>query len=111
MKRYLTSYVSHQQEDWGTFLSMAEFAANNHVSNSMGASPFLANHGHHARMDYTVASPQGAGPSIPLIDFVARMTKADDHLCAEMRFAQDKEEQHANASCPSAPRMAVGNQV
>lgn len=89
---------------------MAEFAAN-YVSYTMGASPFQATHGHHPRMDYTNASPQAAGAPVPLNDFMANMTKAHDHLHAEMRFAHDKQQQHANDTRSPAPRLTQGSKV
>lgn len=111
MEHYLRSYVLYQQEDWAAFLGMAEFAANNHISDTTGASPFLVNHGPHPRMNDATAVPPSAGAPEPLNDFVATMTKAHDHLRAEMLFAQDKHEQHANATRASAPRLALRSRV
>lgn len=37
MEQYLHSNVSYQQENWVAFLSMAEFVANNHISETIGA--------------------------------------------------------------------------
>jgi hypothetical protein len=43
MEQYLCAYVSYQQDDWIKWLPMAEFAANNQTSASIGTSPFFAN--------------------------------------------------------------------
>lgn len=43
MEHYLRPYVSYQQEAWATFLAIAEFTANNHVSETTLSSPFVAN--------------------------------------------------------------------
>lgn len=58
MEQYFWSYVFHQQEDWAAILGMIELAANNHLSDTTGAFPFLANYEHHPRMNYTRAPPQ-----------------------------------------------------
>lgn len=91
MEQYLRLYVSHQQEDWSAFRGMAEFATNNRISVTTGTSPFQANHGHHTGMEYTDASQPAAGTLVPLNHFVANMTKAHNHLRAEMRLAQNKQ--------------------
>ena len=43
MEQYLRAYVNYQQDDWSLWLPMAEFAANNHASETTGVSPFFAN--------------------------------------------------------------------
>lgn len=96
---------------------MAEFAANNHVSETTGVSAFLANQGHHPRMNFSLTPPQTKGPLLWMNDFVDSMSqaddhlRADDHLQAEMRFAQDRQESQANTSGSPAPRLPVGTPV
>lgn len=45
MEQYLRSYVSYQQDNWTDFLPLAEFATNNHISETTNMSPFQANYG------------------------------------------------------------------
>ena len=47
MEQYLRAYVNYQQDNWVLLLPTCEFAANNHFSNSLKTSPFLANYGWH----------------------------------------------------------------
>jgi hypothetical protein len=42
MEQYLRVFVNHQQDDWVQWLPLAEFAANNGVSESMKCTPFFA---------------------------------------------------------------------
>ena len=42
LKQYLRSFVNYQQDDWATYLPVAEFVANSTVSDSTGVSPFVA---------------------------------------------------------------------
>lgn len=49
MEQYLQCYMSYQQDDWSTWLPMAEFAANSQESAGTKATPFFTNHGFHPR--------------------------------------------------------------
>ena len=42
MEQYLRSYINYLQDDWSSWLPMAEFAANNQTSESTLSSPFFA---------------------------------------------------------------------
>ena len=46
MEQYLRSYVNYLQDDWVERLPLAEFVANNQVSETTGISPFFANYGY-----------------------------------------------------------------
>jgi hypothetical protein len=52
MEQYLRAYVNYQQDDWVRFLPMAEFAANNHISETTGMSPFFANYALNPKIDF-----------------------------------------------------------
>jgi transposase InsO family protein len=52
MEQYLRAYANYQQDNWEQFLPMAEFAANNHVSETTGLSPFFTNYGMHHKIDF-----------------------------------------------------------
>jgi hypothetical protein len=52
MEQYLSAYVNYEQDDWARFLPIAEFAANNHVSETTGISPFFANYGLNPKIDF-----------------------------------------------------------
>lgn len=45
MEQYFRAYVNYLQDDWTIHLPMAEFAANNQVSDTTTISPFFANYG------------------------------------------------------------------
>ena len=49
MEQYLRSYVNYLQDDWNSWLPLAEFAANNHLSEATQLSPFFALHGYHPK--------------------------------------------------------------
>ena len=41
MEQYLRAYVNYAQDDWVDWLPIAEFAINNHLSESTKVTPFL----------------------------------------------------------------------
>lgn len=49
MEQYLRFYVSYPQDDWSSWLPLAEFAANNQMSEATHTSRFFALHGCHPR--------------------------------------------------------------
>ena len=49
MEQYLRAFVNYAQDDWVDWLPLAEFAHNNHISASIGVTPFYANYGMHLR--------------------------------------------------------------
>src|SRR6266550_4623710 len=52
MEEYLRTYVNYLQDDWVRLLPLAEFAGNNQVSSTTGASPFFAVYGRNPRVDF-----------------------------------------------------------
>jgi hypothetical protein len=50
MDQYLRPLVNYQQNNWTSWLPMAEFASNNPISETMRYSPFFDNYGFHLRM-------------------------------------------------------------
>jgi len=52
MEQHLQAYVNYLQDDWTSYLFLAEFAGNNQVSDSTMLSPFFANAGYHPRCDF-----------------------------------------------------------
>lgn len=86
---------------------MAEFAANDHVSETTGATPFIANHGHHLFMNFVTESKGTLTMASPATKFATTMNELHDHLRAEMHYPEYKQEQHTNASSTLAPKLLV----
>ena len=47
VEQYLWHYINYKQNDWVTFLSMAQFAFNNAVHTTTGETLFYVNYGYH----------------------------------------------------------------
>jgi len=52
MEQYLRVFVNYQQDDWVQWLPLAEFAANNGVSETTKCTPFFAVQGTNPRMSF-----------------------------------------------------------
>lgn len=58
LEQYLRLYVAYLQDDWVDWLPLAEFAANDTVSETTTATPFFANYGFHPRLGFEPSSLQ-----------------------------------------------------
>ena len=47
MKQYLRAFISYQQDDWPSWLPVAEFVSNNTMSEATKVTPFFANKEYH----------------------------------------------------------------
>jgi len=103
MEQHLQAYVNYLQDDWTSYLFLAEFAGNNQVSDSTTLSPFFANAGYHPRCDFEldirVDDPeeyraQTAAEHLHRIHEVAR---------SEMRYAQSRQQDNVDSQRTPAP--------
>jgi transposase InsO family protein len=53
MEQYLRVFVNYQQDNWTSWLPIAEFATNNHTSETTGCSPSFGNYGFDPRMTFS----------------------------------------------------------
>jgi hypothetical protein len=116
MEQFLRSYVSYLQDDWVEWLPMAEFTANNSVSETTGATPFLANSGQHPCMGFKPPSelprPAYQQPQVQQVNqFVDNMAKLTQFLKDEMTWSQAIYKDKANRSRIPAPAYRVGDFV
>jgi len=111
VEQHLRAYVAYLQDDWADYLFLAEFAGNNQVSDTTTLSPFFANCGFHPRYDFEldirVDAPeereaQTAAERLELIHEVAR---------TEMRYAQLRQAEGADAHRTPAPAFRPGDLV
>lgn len=117
LEQYLRAYVNYVQDDWVNWLPLAEFAINNHRSETTGVSPFYAVYGHHPRLG--IEPPTGARklPQRQQLDIAAAdqfaewMTKLTENLRNEMDMAQSQHAEQANRSRSSAPMFMKGDKV
>jgi len=108
MEQYLRCYVNYLQDDWSEWLPLAEFASNNHTSETTATSPFFANLGYDPRwqFDLTAAAhhqpdDQGARSA------VEALSEIHDHLRVEMYRAQLRHQESADEHRLPAPYYRV----
>jgi transposase InsO family protein len=112
MEQYLRSYVNYLQDDWSEWLPLAEFASNNHTSETTATSPFFANLGYDScwQFDLTAAAhhqpdDQGARSA------VEALSEIHGHLRAEMHRAQLRHQESADEHRLPALDYRVGDFV
>jgi hypothetical protein len=111
MEQYLRAYVNYQQDNWAQYLPLAEFAANNHVSETTGLSPFFVNYGMHPKLDFEpdlrVDNPEeGQAQSLTRL-----LAEIHDFAKAEMAYAQDRQREYADNHRMPAPSYLPGDKV
>ena len=86
METYLRAYVNHLQDDWATWLPAAQFAINNHTSETTKVTPFFALYGTNPRMGIEPPKALPAATGKQLLDiksadeFANKMESLHTHL-------------------------------
>ena len=117
MEQYLRAYTNWLQTDWAEWLPAAEFAANNHVSETTKVTPFYAAYGFHPR--WGVEPPSPLPPTVARAKleadsadkFAQRMEELHEHLKTQMTYAQGCYEQAVAKTRSPAPRYSIGDKV
>lgn len=118
LEQYLRLYIDYAQDDWETWLPLAEFSANNATSASTGMTPFFANYGYHPRMSFGPPRPITRGSSKQVIEgnlagnsFVQKMEDVLQTLRDNLQSARDAQERAANVNRAPSPAYKVGDRV
>jgi len=112
IEQYLRVFMDHQQNDWVKWLPLAEFAANNGVSETTKCTAFDAVQGTDPRMSF--AGQPTREQNQPRIDadiFQATIQHIHKCLRVEMRRSQAIQEEVANRGQIPAPNIQEGSQV
>jgi hypothetical protein len=111
MEQYLWAYVNYQQDNWAQLLPIAEFAANNHTSETTSLSPFFSNYSFHPKFDLKpdirVDHPE-EGQARRLTD---RLNEIHDFTKNKMTFTQDRQQEYADKHRLPAPAYRAGDLV
>ncbi|RYO95100.1 hypothetical protein DL764_007750 [Monosporascus ibericus] len=118
MEQYLRGYCSFYQDDWVDWLPLAEFANNNHVSETIGVSPFFANYGFHPSMGTEPLRPSDAPKTSTQQEEFNKATYHADRLervlervKALMAESQDRYMEQANRHRSDAGTFSEGERV
>ncbi|CAJ0920486.1 unnamed protein product, partial [Ranitomeya imitator] len=108
LETYLRCFVSADQDDWVSFLPLAEFALNNRASSATLVSPFFCNSGFHPRF----SSGKVESSDCPGVDTVVdRLQQIWTHVVDNLTLSQEKAQRFANHRRCVGPRLRVGDLV
>ncbi|CAJ0935819.1 unnamed protein product [Ranitomeya imitator] len=108
LETYLRCFVSADQDDWVSFLPLAEFALNNRASSATLVSPFFCNSGFHPRF----SSGQVESSDCPGVDTVVdRLQQIWTQVVDNLTLSQEKAQLFANCRRRVGPRLRVGDLV
>jgi len=116
MEQVLRAYTSYAQDDWVDWLPMAQFEANNTVSESTQASPFLICYGQNPRMGFepptAVSRPYRQRLDAAAADrMVDKMKDIVDLIREELTWTQALHQEYANRTRQPAPAYQIGDRV
>jgi len=112
MEHYLRVFVNHQQDDWVQWLSLAEFAADNGISETTKCTPFFAVHGVDPWMTFAGEPSKEQDDRRLNADHVkATMQPIHEHLQGEMRRSQEVQEEGDNWTRIPGPNIQEATKV
>ena len=108
LEQYLRNYCSYRQDDWSTFLPMAEFAYNNHEHATTKKTPFYAARGYHPRT-MVIHDLDSHAPHAEEIG--KRMKKIHDEIHSAIITAQETMKYYYDKKHGDTPEYQVGDKV
>ena len=111
MKQYLRTFVSYQQDDWPSWLPVAEFVSNNTMSEATKVTPFFVNKGYHPWMSFEKLSATRVPQELKTDEFTTHIKELEKFLKTEMQFTQANYETATNRHRIPASSYQVENQV
>jgi len=111
-QQYLWVFFNHQQDDWVQWLPLAEYAANNGISDSTKYTPFFALQGVDPQMSYVdIPTMEWNQFHLEADQVQAAMEQIHQHHQVEMRQSKAIEEEGANQRRTAAPNIHDESQV
>jgi hypothetical protein len=110
MEQYLQVFVNYQQNNWTSWLPMAECASNNHTSERTRRSPFFGNYNLYLRMTFSQHTVQN-GNNIREVNTNSnskRMNEIFEQMKTEMARAQSIQAEQAEKCCLEGVELKTG---
>ena len=97
LEQYLWAHINYLQDDWEAWLHLAEFATNNHASETNGMSPFFTNYGQDPLWQFDLTGNPGEAPEEwDARQAATKMKEIAEHLQAEILRAQHRHQEQAD---------------
>ena len=106
LEQYLRMYVSYHQDDWDTWLPLAEFAYNNAEHSSSKQSPFFTIYGRHPRFDSVQVKD-----SKPASQLISVIHQTQQQLKVDLEKAIKRFKEYADQKRTTAPEFKPNDLV
>src|ERR1700709_2193988 len=107
VEQYLRVFSSYRQNDWVSWLPIAEFAHNNAIT-STGRSPFKTIYGYNPEF---ITSPN-SNSTIPAADEIAdEIGKAQEDVKSTLEIVNERMKRFFDHGVKNAPQFEIGDQV
>jgi hypothetical protein len=90
---------------------LAEFASNNHQSETTSVTPFFANNVCHPHLNFDTTEQWDLLENQDAQEHTTKLQEIHSLIQAEMSFAQAKQQENTNQHCNPAPAYQVGDLV
>jgi hypothetical protein len=101
LEQYLCIHCNYQQDDWSSWLPIAEFTYNNAESTATGMTPFFANKGYPNCLSTSHAAHQ----------FITNLSDVHACLCKNLAIMQQCTQVSADTVGAPAPSLNVSDKV
>ena len=108
VEHFLQMFCNYRQDDWAEWLSLAEFAYNNHISASSQHTPFMVETGRNPRMGFELVQETRIEE---VSDFVDRMKTVQEEATATLVKAAEDMKRFYDAHRQPAPEYQPGDKV
>jgi hypothetical protein len=108
LEQYLHIHCNYQQDDWSSWLPIAEFAYNNAESTATGTTPFFTNKGYHPELP---TDPDCLSTSHAAHQFVTNLSDVHAHLRKNLAITQQCTQVSVDAARAPAPPLNIGDKV
>ena len=108
VEQYLRIYCSYQQDDWSSFLPLAEFAYNNTSHSATQVSPFFANKGYHPSIQPVITAES---ISTEASAYASDLSDLHNYLRTQLEIAQKAYQRPADQKRIPFPVLKEGDMV
>ena len=110
LEQYLRNYVTFEQDDWSSYLPLAQFVLNNQAHSVLTTSPFFALHGYHPRwIDELKTDIKVQAPSAGIR--AASMQAVHDLCSSQIAKANETTARYYNEKHRPTPSFQKGDKV